>query len=240
MTLTENRSALPVPARGLLLAALVAMLAMATSCTQPAALPRFDAQLPATTDEGLRRLDHGRFAVALARPGSSFSNYHALRFEYSGIHYRTPPGPAADWGRLSNYPMPDETMARLMAGLEEIFSEAVQRDLAWQTAAEPGPGVLLARITLLDLVLTSPLRNLAGDTDNWSSSLGSFTLVVDLVDTETGVLIARAAERRSIQSQTIRPIQAAPGAATYESRRIFREWGSKLTSLLDGLRVAGL
>jgi hypothetical protein len=127
-----------------------------------------------------------------------------------------------------------------MRVLEQSFREEIAAAAAWQTADARGPGVLLARVSLVDLVLNTSLRHLGGDDLVWVDSVGQFTLVIDLYDSETGELLARAAERASIEPTSNRPMRAVAGATVYESKRIFGEWAKKLTSLLDGARVADL
>jgi hypothetical protein len=87
---------------------------------------------------------------------------------------------------------------------KEIVSEAVVNELGrskmFEVTDTVGPGTLLVRGAVLDIVSYVP-PNLSGGGIHLSS-VGEATMVFELIDAETGVIQARVAERRFIQPQS--------------------------------------
>jgi hypothetical protein len=87
---------------------------------------------------------------------------------------------------------------------KEIVSEAVVKELGrskmFEVTDTVGPGTLLVRGAVLDIVSDVP-PNLSGGGIHLTS-VGQATMVFELIDAETGVVQARAAERREIAPPT--------------------------------------
>lgn len=226
--------------RGLAAFVLSVVVALASGCAAPPPPSFVVGPKAERSEDGLQLLENGRFQRAWARPGAAFSRYHGVWPQFLGIHYREDPHLAESWARRSNYPLPEGLRRILLGYLHEAFDESIASSEDWQPAGGKGHEVLLARVALVDLVLNAPLRPLADDDGVWIDSVGELTFVVELLDSETGEVVLRAAERRAIAPESGRPIQAAPGPTEYESRRLFREWAQKLVSLLEAARVADL
>ena len=224
--------------RGMIPITIVACLVLTSSSPPPPSFAPGGDDAHAT--EGLHLLENGRFERAWARPGVSFERYTGIWATFAGIPYLKDPSGTPGWARRSNYPMSAELRDTLMELLGQRFRAEIEAAENWQSASAREPGVLFARVSLIDLVLHTPLRHVGGESLAWVDSVGAFTLVVELYDSETGVLVARVAERRSIETESHRPMRAVPGATIYESNRIFRDWAKRLTSLLDGVRGANL
>lgn len=218
---------------------LAACIGLASACSSPPGELQFVEG--ATTADGLRPVEPAPFQRAWVREGASFQGYSALAASFLGIRYRRPPkGRPTLVARDSNNILPRDLNESLMHDLANIFESQLDRVEGWEVERRQGPGVLRARVSLVDLVLSHPIGHLGGEDLTWVDSVGAFTIVIDLYDSETGELLARAAERRPIADAIPRPMRAVPGDTIFQSRRIFQDWAQKLTRLLDELRAAPL
>ena len=96
---------------------------------------------------------------------------------------------------------------------KQVVSDAVVKELArskqFTVTEEVGPDTLLVRGAVLDIVSNVP-PNLSGGGIHLAS-VGQATIVFELIDAETGVVQARAAERRAIQPpQRMNQVNTAP------------------------------
>lgn len=213
--------------------------ALACACSSPPTELQF-VKGPDTGD-GLRPVQPVPFQRVWVREGASFAGYEGLSETFSGIRYRRQPkGRPTLAARDSNNILPRDLNEALMYDLAEIFDSQVEQAEGWQLERGKGPGVLRARVAVVDLVLSQPVGQLGGEDQVWVDSVGAFTIVIDLYDSESGTLLARAAERRPIADEIPRPIRAVPGDTIFHSRRIFHRWAQSFTRLLDRLREVGV
>lgn len=223
------------------LAVLVALSALALlACATPPPSPVFaDSDPDRPVPEGMGRLERSGFRRAWARPDGALAHYDAVQLVYPDPTYRTPPRHASTGppGRR-NYSLSDAFVSELMSALEESFGRELTAPGGWQPEARQGGHALTVRVSLIDLVVNAPLARLAGDTESWIDSVGEVTVVIDLFDGQAKRWIARFAERDSIEPVSRRPIQATPGPALYEARRVFRWWARKLRLVLEALEAS--
>ncbi len=223
----------------LLAGAAAALLAACASTPTPRFASGDDAAL---TEDGLRVVEGAGFQRAWVRPGVSFDEYDGIWLRYRDIAYRRPPrgshglvyGTGGD-----NYALSDGLYARITEDIHEIFGEELVGE-GFRLVEEGGPGVLEARVGLIDLIVHGPLDARGGEDNTYMHSLGSVTVLVDLHDSVSGELIARVAERGGIAPATGRPIQASAGPAIYETRRLLRAWATRLRVLLRTMKNVDL
>lgn len=88
------------------------------------------------------------------------------------------------------------------AKFEEIVSETVQKELnrskQFEIVDVVGPKTLLVRALILDIVSNVP-PNVGRQANVHLSNMGEATFIFELIDAETGVIQARAGDRRYIQ-----------------------------------------
>lgn len=97
---------------------------------------------------------------------------------------------------------------------EEIVREAFVRELGrskqFEIVDEVGPDTLLVRALLLDIVSNVP-PNYTGTADVHISAVGEATFAFELIDAETGEVMATVGERRRIQPPTrLYDVNSAP------------------------------
>jgi hypothetical protein len=195
--------------------------------------PRSNNVEPVTQD-GLHRIDDTPFAGAWSKPGIDLRGYDKILLQPFGIQFREvkDPGFRRDAG---DFPLDDEQKRKL----EETIREALVAELAkserFTLTDQPGPGVLAARGAFLDVVSHVPPDPI-GRGATFVRSLGEATLVVELRDSLTDELYARAVDRRAVEP----PIPTRSNAVNNraEVRRAVRRWAAVLREQLDELVAA--
>jgi hypothetical protein len=129
-----------------------------------------------------------------------------------------------------------EDRARFAQLVSEVFTAELASSKLFAVVDQVGPGTLIVRSAVLDITSNVP-PNVDRFDDVYLASVGEATIVFELVDAETGVIQARAGERRQIQPEArMRGVNAAPAnAATVwsEVERWAREQARGLRKALE-------
>ncbi len=212
----------------LLLASLVATLACAP--IQPEIETGPDAEV---THDGLHRVRRSRqFQRAWIKPDANLASYSKFLTINAGIHYTR----RANKGR-DEFPLSETQLGDLRDGLTDAIEEALEAEGHWRRAEERGPDVLVLRVALIDVFLTSPPEK-AGRDRSYGSTAGEATLIVEVFDSQSLEILARIADRRtadrdasSWRNDTITNRRAA--------KRLFTIWARKLVDALEFARSLG-
>lgn len=107
-----------------------------------------------------------------------------------------------DWTPLrrgATFESSEKDIARLEERLGEVvregFADAISEGDRYTLVQEPGPGVLRIHARLVDVRLNAPDLPTPGRTDQYARSAGEWTLVAELVDTQSGAVVARLVDR---------------------------------------------
>lgn len=217
-------------------AAVLAITAMSVACTT--APPTIQAGPNAEVSfDGLHKVDHSQADLAWARPDFDLSGYTKIWPVGSGIEY----APADNRGRTSRersrggpYFIDEETRARFEQTVRETFTEELQKIERYEVVTEPGPDVLMIRGALLDVVSYVPRDPMSGMSNVYLSSIGEATLVLELRDSESGAILARAIDRRAAESIGGTMQQSNRVTNQSEVRQLIRFWARRLRETLDG------
>lgn len=182
----------------LMMATLMAGLAVAQETTPAPKL---------TGEDELVQTKSG-YAATWVRPGVDLSHYTKLLLWKTVFQFRDvakTPSSVPTSVSLSDtegpYSIPDEDKQKF----EEIVDDALVKQLArskeFEIVDQPGPNTLIVRPMMLDITSDVPPSTL-GYTNVYLASVGEATIVFELIDAETGVILARAGERRRIQPQS--------------------------------------
>ncbi len=188
------------------------------------------------TFDGLHEVLNSAADKAWAKPGVDLSGYTKIKLEGAGVEYR--PGGETGRTRMSrSQGGPYEVTERQKERFEQTVGEAFRAELArserFSIVDEAGPDVLLLRGALLDVVSYVPPDNTIGRIDVYLSRVGEATLVIELRDSITNAILARAIDRGAAEdmggwSESNRVTNTA------EVRRLVRRWGRSLREGLEG------
>jgi hypothetical protein len=193
-----------------------------------------------TTDEagmtfdGLYPVKGGTADQAWARPGADISQYSKIMLQGVGIEYR----PGGESGRLyrvgsggDHFELSERQKARLEEIMREKFVEELGKSEHFTIVGEPGPDVLLIRGGLLDVVSFVPPETV-GRSEIFLRSVGEATLVLEIRDSVSEAIIARAVDRRAAEDMSgFNRSNSVTNSS--EVRRLAGHWARKLRERLD-------
>jgi hypothetical protein len=197
------------------------------------AIPAAENALPETTPDGLV-LQQGRVArVLYVRPGVDFSRYKRIAILDCPVSFRKnwAMDQASEGNRVSS-----QEIERIKAGLSaeflKVFTEELQKNGGYEIVTTGGEDVLVLRPAIIDLDVTAPDNMTAGRDYTFVSSAGAMTLYLELFDSVSSQIIARAIDRES---------DTGNGGFQWQTRvtniadadRILRRWASALRARLD-------
>ena len=222
-----------IRARGRRILLLTAVLGLVAGCAGSS--PTLDTSAEAEmTFDGLYPVKGGTADQAWARPGADISQYSKIMLEGVGIEYR----PGGESGRLfhsrtsaDHYAISDTQKKRLREIVGEAFLDELGKSEQFTIVNEAGPDVLSIRAELLDVVsFVPPETNTTVDV--YLRSVGEATLVLEIRDSVSDAIIARAIDRRAAEdafgfNESNRVTNSA------EVRRLAQTWARLLRARLD-------
>lgn len=218
-------------ALGYRVTAAVVFLALAGCGSAP---PTVDVTSEPTFD-GLYAVKNSQADQAWARPDIDISKYSKIRLQSAGIEYRPGGESGRTWTARSRggpYEVTDEQKARFQAILREAFLGELALSQHFELVNESGPDVLLVRAAVLDVVSYVPPEPTAARSEIYLSEIGRATLVIELRDSITEAILARAVDRRRIEP----PFGMQESTRTRnvaEVRRVANSWARMLRERLD-------
>jgi hypothetical protein len=204
----------------------VAFAAVATPRIQVGA----DAEV---TEDGLHRVDGGTFDRAWVRPGFSLDGYDKILLQPISMSFREVEDPGFRRS-ASNFPIEEEQRQGLRTIFEEAFVAELGRSRRFTLTEQAGPGVLEIHSALIDIVSHVPEQQL-GRGATFVKSLGEATLVIELRDAETHVVLGRIADRRAAENPF--PTRSNEVSNRAEVRRAMQQWANLLRRRLDDVVI---
>ena len=197
--------------------------------------PTIDTSVEAEmTFDGLYPVKGGTADAAWARPGADISQYSKIMLQGVGIEYR----PGGESGRLyharsraDHFEISEKQKEKLNEILHEAFSDELRKSDHFEIVDAPGPDVLLVRGGLLDVVSFVPPEPI-GRTEIYLSSVGEATLVLEIRDSQSEAIIARAVDRRAAED-TLGFSESNRINNIAEIRRLAKTWARLLRERLD-------
>ncbi|MFC1695548.1 DUF3313 family protein [Pseudomonadota bacterium] len=163
-----------------------------------------EADLPDVTVDGLHRVPDSKMAIVYAEPGADLSQYKRINLLDAYVAFKKNWERDRRQGSISASRVTSKDMEniknRLAQEFQTVFSKTLQ-DGGYDVVDESAEDVLLLRPAIINLDVNAPDTPRAGMTRTYASSAGEMTLYVELYDSVTGDLIAKALDRR-VDNQT--------------------------------------
>ena len=211
------------------------LLTIAVIMTLPAALAAKKQELPEVTEDGLHLLKDTKLAIVYAEPGATLAGYQKVQLLDAYVAFKK------NWERdqrtSSAAPMSitskdmDKIRSRLAAGFRDVFTETLTES-GFPVVAEAGEDVLLVRPAIINLDVKAPDTMSAGISRTYTDSAGEMTLYVELYDSVTGDLIAKALDRRADRNTGFYTWTNS-ATNTAAANRILKGWASILVTALQ-------
>lgn len=207
-----------------------------TACTQMSTPTIQQGPNAEVTFDGLHRVDNSRSQVVYVKPNIDLSQYDKLMLVGLGIQYREV-DPLNRYKRgADEFPLSEDQKASINEVVRETMIEEIGKSESFELVTKPGPGVLLIRIGLSDVVSRVPPNN-AARTDYYLTNIGEALLVMEYSDSTTNEVLARVADRQVIEPDIITRSNAATNRS--ELQRLIRKWGKRIRDGLDELHAMG-
>jgi Protein of unknown function (DUF3313) len=189
------------------------------------------------TYDGLHRVDKTVMSAAWVKPDLDLRGYDKLMLVGAGFSYkavdnqgkRYVPGRSND----TEFYITERNRERVEREMREAFLKSLEGLQRYELVTQPGPGTLALVAGAYDIVSSVPPTNTCtGRCDVYLRQVGEATLVVELRDSLSNEVLARAADRRAAESAGW-PINANSVTVWPEVRRLASFWGTRVRKALD-------
>ena len=198
------------------------------------------AQPPEITAEGLHLVKDTNLAMVYAQPGINLGQYRRVYLADTYVAFKK------DWQRKQNRSVTNrisnDDMAKIKSELaslfRQVFSEALQQS-GYELAAERAEDVLIIKPAIINLDVIAPDSVSASNSHTYAESAGEMTLYLELYDSLTDDLIAKAFDRKTDRrTGYIRWQNRVTNRAA--ANRILQVWAGVLTEGLDVASSTGI
>jgi hypothetical protein len=189
--------------------------------------------------DGLTLVERADVDVTYVLPEADFSIYNRFMILEPEVAFRR------NWQRDVNRGVrstaarvTSEDMDRMKSQMSELFLEVFTQELmsgGFTIVEEPGEDVLILRPAIINLDVTAPETQTATRSQVWVANAGSASLFIELYDSQTGQILARAVDSRS--ARTSAGFQWATAVSNRaEARNALRIWARTLVDSLNEVR----
>ncbi|HEY4370108.1 MAG TPA: DUF3313 family protein [Steroidobacteraceae bacterium] len=215
-------------------AALACGLLSGCQTTKPSPIDELSLQ------EGLQRTDNKTVDAVFRRPEARMSTYSKLLLRPITVEF------AKNWEPESSgsvlYRMNEPDREKIRSELAQVFAEVFRKELekgGYPLVTEPQQDVLEIQAAIVNLYITAPDVSMetSARTRVYTSDAGQMTLIMQLHDSVTGQLLARAYDHRDTGPDTWQWTNSVTNTA--EARRIIATWATALRKALDASRADG-
>ena len=219
----------------------VTTVGLLAGCATPSPRPTLQTGVAAeVTVDGLHRVDNSLMALAYMKPDMDLRGYTAIMLDPASVSYQKDPQ-----GRRrnslpgegsSNFALTRSQMENLKSLFHEAVVDALADDGAYRIVEAPGPNVLRVSADLLDLIVRAPTER-TGRSQTFVASYGEVTLLVEARDSESGEILARAADRMDpTRGMGMELVAVSRTFVRSDVQRLFEYWAGIMRERLDELR----
>jgi len=189
-------------------------------------------EFPEVTIEGLVRVKDSNLTIVYAQPGVDFSQYQRIYLTDAYVAFKK------HWKRSQNRPGSqtistrdmDKIKAELVSLFREVFTETLLQG-GYELVTERAEDVLIIKPAIINLDIVAPDVS-ASISHTYSETAGEMTLYLELYDSVSDDLIAKAADRR-LSRNTGYFHWRDRGTNRAAAKRILKVWANVLKEGLD-------
>ena len=214
----------------------VIYLAIVLACPGPVLAEK--QPLPEVTEDGLHLVPDSRMAIVYAEPGADLATYRRVKLLDAYVAFKK------NWERDqrstgSRIAISSSDMNRIKNRMSEefrvVFTEVLE-DGGYPVVEEAGDDVLLIRPAIVDLNPNAPDINRVGMTKTYVRSAGDMTLYVELYDSQTGDMLAKALDKRADGRNSDYYTWANSASNKAAADRILKGWANILLEALNAAK----
>ena len=193
---------------------------------------------PEVTVEGLERVHDSKLALVYAEPGATLEGYNRIYLVDAYVAFKK------NWRRDQNRGVSTRVttgdMDKIKTSVAELFNEIFTEALTeagYELVTERAEDVLIVKPAIIDLDVNAPDTMSAGMNRTYTDSAGAMTLYIELYDSETDDLLAKALDPKSDRRNGFMNWQTGP-ANRAAARRMMKPWAEVLVQALDEARAS--
>lgn len=195
------------------------------------------------TIDGLVRVDNSVMQLAYMKPNLDLIGFDKFMIDPVVVAYQKDPRGRTRSPRLGggvdNFALRPSQMETLKSMFMEKVVEALSEGDGYEIVTEPGPDVLRLKASLIDLVVTAPTDR-SGRGALFVRSYGMVSLILEVRDSQSGEILARAGDRRDPTRDTNdRLAEVSPQFMRADVARLFEFWAALVRDRFDELRAVG-
>jgi hypothetical protein len=196
-----------------------------------------EAEPPDVTHDGLVLVADRKVAAAYVDPDADFGIYNKIKILDCYVAFRKKWQRDQRLSQSTSRRVGAKDMEKIKADVtrmfREVFEEKLSKDGGYAIVEEPGDDVLLVRPAIIDLDVTVANATSTGRTSTYTSSSGAATLYVELYDSVTGDILARATDRKVARSTGGSLTWKSETINEVDARRALGRWANLLRQRLD-------
>jgi len=217
---------------------LLVPILLVVSLASVTTLARDRNKIPEYTVEGLKLVpDSGDIALVWAEPGANLAQYDRVYLVEPLVAFKK------NWQRDQNRSIVSrittKDMEIIKADVAELFMEIFTEELTdggYTLANERAEDVLIVKPAIIDLNVQAPdTMSNRGRSQTYTDSAGSMTLYLELYDSETDDLLAKALDPTADRRGNFFQWQTGP-ANRAAAKRMMKPWAKALREGLDEAR----
>jgi hypothetical protein len=196
-------------------------------------------EIPEYTVEGLKLVPGTKdIALVWAEPGADLSQYDRVYLVEPYVAFKK--NWQRDQNRNTTRRVSTSDMDRIKIRVKDLFMEVFTEELeagGYELANERAEDVLIVKPAIIDLYVNAPDIKSASRSTTFVTSAGSMTLYMELYDSETDDLLAKAVDPTADRDVNLWQWQTGP-ANRAAGKRMMKPWAEALRKGLDKTREA--
>lgn len=199
-------------------------------------------ELPDVTVDGLHRVPDSKLAVVYAEPGADLAPYKRVQLLDAYVAFKK------NWERdqrtqsASNFRVTSRDVEKIKNTLAEefqtVFKEALE-EAGYEVTDESGEDVMIVRPAIINLDVTAPDTPHAGRSQSYTASAGEMTLYIELYDSVTGDIFAKALDRKTDRANAGFYTWTNSVTNRAAAQRILKGWAKILVNALNEAKTYG-
>ena len=188
---------------------------------------------PEVTEDGLRKVADSELNLVYVAEGVDFSVYNRVWLVDAGVSFEK--NWQRDQNRSYSHKVSAKDMERIKAELAELFNEVFTEKLqeaGHDLTNEVADDVLIVRPAIVNLNVKAPDTRNVGRGYQLTESAGDMTLYVELYDSATGAIIAKAMDLKADRSRGSFQWQTK-GSNRVAAKRALGDWADTLVTALS-------
>lgn len=186
-----------------------------------------------TTHDGLVRKADSKVTAVYIKPDTDFSQYNRLMIEEPHVAF------TSKW-RRKNRRLDHQDIEAIKSRAIELFTNEftkVLKDGKYGIATTSADDVLLIRPAIIDLEISSPIDASGVQSITYTTKVGSASLVLELFDSVSSEILARAIDKRVLESASGNwQVEGSSVNNNAEAVKAIRHWATLLKEALGEIR----